>query len=669
MGATINEAPVSAMVLDGVRMASAWVDGHRVWSSGPPVRNVDLGWERARTEGLPVMFLGSSTTAGFGTTRNESFVTQMVAAICKQAPGAPAHRPITQSTGTTSSTASTGFHFLNAGVGATRSQNYYNTDRHNLLVSFAPKIVVHMIGSNDYAGQVALNAYTASLGSVVDRIDNRGASSNPLTHIFIHSYRREDRADTGITWEQYGTALREFCAGRDNCHFVDAYSWFEHLREDGVEYLQSDRIHATWRGNELLARSVAAALGFDAHDDDMIYGIEAESLTVGNGDQAHVFNPSSGSLVNYAMRATTGDAPVMRVRDGVKSLDFTGRKRMETAGWPGVHSLPITAYFVTNSLGNGGDNLQPFFTRSVSGDDGYLWAWRERDSDLLKGASNTALNDGVPLPRDVAGSPAVIAVSFLASGHMRFYVNSILGQATEIRSPAENNAPWMRSLKIGTNTGNTAFSEMDVREMHWHHGANPDTVARRIRQLADKHNITIPTRVSEWDSTDQVGLHYDTVPDWADTIEAVAVGGGGGGAGGGLISTGDGGRAGTWAQVSHPVDPGRPIVVLAGGIGLAGSFNSSDGTAGTGSYVRLETRTGEEILRANGGGPGTSTNGNQPGRSAGTYTAFGRTFTGGDAASNGQVGNIPGGGGGPGAPFNAGRNGARGRVWWRYIAH
>lgn len=637
-----------------------------VWSAGPPTLKADLGWERARTKPLKIMFLGSSTTDGYGTTLNESYVTQVASLMTKHVVGAPATAPVKQNTGTVTERTATGFHFLNAGVGGTTTSTYCDPTRGKLLSGWKPDIAFHMIGSNDYAQQVPLSTVKGNIRSVIRSIDSR--TNGRCQNVFIHSYRRMDRADTGITWAQYGEAIREVTEEFENCHFLDANAWWEHLG-GGEGALQNDKIHALWTGNWLLARAVAAGLRLDNHNDELIWGFDATSWThLSNETPMSSFQPLSGSLVTTSMRSSGVKRPIYRAwgSGAIGELDFQGgEKLMETVAWPGVHSFPITVYIVTRAIGNGGTASQPFFTRSVAADDGYVWAWRERGPNLLKGASNSAFNDGVSLSSSNTGQPMIIAITYLASGHIGYYVNSLIPQSTVPDRPTESNAPWMRSLKIGTNTGNNAWSDMVVREMHWHHGDTASNIHSRIRELANKHGIEITTRASDWFETTSAASLTPTVPDWADTVEFVAVGGGGGGAGGGLLSTGDGGRAGSWGHDTAKVSGGEILTMIPGRGGSGGSKNASNGSPGGDAIVRVGKK---EVLRASGGGPGTSTNANLPGGGAGDHAAFGRTFSGGAEAAVGTAGNPPGGGGGPGAQLNFGNIGGQGRVWWRFVS-
>ncbi|MEJ6549819.1 SGNH/GDSL hydrolase family protein [Corynebacterium sp. USCH3] len=674
MSATINGAPVTAMVLDGVPMQSAWMNGAMVWSARAGSR-MDYQWDRARTGSLRILFIGSSTIQGHGVAWPEGVVYQLTAYLASHLPGVEATPMRKGTSGTYPAPSAAGFHFLNAGVGGTTANNYYGPERQSIVQSYQPNLVVHMVGSNDYGLQRSLNDYRDDLVAVTNNVLRNGISGD-TRQLFIHAPRREDVDDAAVTnkWADYGRVLREVAEDTTRGEFLDAGALFDearaHAGASDTSVFASDQVHLNERGNSLLAAVIAEWWGLDTHEDQVIYGFDAADWDhLNNGTRMSSFTPE-GVLQSGTRMTASGDyRPTLKraTFNGVDSLDFTGgNRKMQTDDWGGVQALPITAYIVLSSLtASGGTASQPLWSRSGV-DNGYTWAWYDRNAGTLKAASGSALSPGAPIGGDLLTGPVVIAISFLPSGHSRIHLNSLYGESVPVQSPDTNMGPWMRSLKLGTNYGDVNWSDMDVREMWWHHGADPDTVAARIAAFAAKHDIKVTTRASDWSETTSASVGTSAVPEWADTIEVVAIGAGGGGSGGGWFATGDGGRAGTWAHVSFTVAPGQTFTRKAGEAGAGGSGNSNNGSTGQPSYAELD---GVRILTANGGGPGTSTNGNQPGRGAGDYTAFGRAFTGGGNASNGQVGNAPGGGGGPGNNNSAGQSGGRGRVWWRFVAH
>lgn len=140
-----------------------------------------------------------------------------------------------------------------------------------------------------------------------------------------------------------------------------------------------------------------------------------------------------------------------------------------------------------------------------------------------------------------------------------------------------------------------------------------------------------------------------TPPDNAVSCDVVVLGGGA--AGKGYSSTTLGyGNAGSWNSGTLP-----PVAFTAkagvGGAGLASSYRS--GTASTVGSI-----TGS-------GGSGGSTSASVS--NAGSYAAFGATFTGGGEASLAGSGKVPGGGGsGSSLDYITPGDGARGQVWYRW---
>lgn len=136
----------------------------------------------------------------------------------------------------------------------------------------------------------------------------------------------------------------------------------------------------------------------------------------------------------------------------------------------------------------------------------------------------------------------------------------------------------------------------------------------------------------------------------AVSCDVVVLGGGGGGGYNYF------GRGGSWA--SGAIETSSPLSITVGDGGTPGGADDSPmslrgGTSSAGNVTAL------------GGLAGSNANGYSPkaNSAAGTYTAFGETFTGGGATSTNTAGIVPGGGGGAGTSAKAG---ARGRVWYRW---
>ena len=458
---------------------------------------VDLKLERAATQPYRIMFMGSSTTQGYLIEKNEGYVNNMLGAFLTAQPMVEASPLVHQNSGSISAPTAPGFHFLNAGLGGTTSANYYGSARGNLVSGFKPTLVMHMIGSNDYQHQMAISTYTANLNSVLSDIDSRVGGSQNVKHILIQSYRRTDRADTGITWAQYGQALSNVAAGRSNTTYIDtmprfnAYGWSD-------RDLMPDRIHTTVAGYQLLARFISQELGLDDREGQTIWAIDAEDFPqIADGTPASNFPSTSDSMQRKNVSSSGSARPLFRNTSSGKWFQFDGSNDYMdiTSGFDGAHGMPITFYAVVESLGGtAGTETQPFFSRSVNGDNGWWWAWREKSANTIKAALNSAFGNPNHMDNLANNLRGVIAVTMFSNSRGVMYINSKYSTPVNAEVVDPNLGPWMKSLRLGANSDLSSFSAMDLREMRFEHGGwDVEHVRSRIAQLAQKHSINIET--------------------------------------------------------------------------------------------------------------------------------------------------------------------------------
>lgn len=158
------------------------------------------------------------------------------------------------------------------------------------------------------------------------------------------------------------------------------------------------------------------------------------------------------------------------------------------------------------------------------------------------------------------------------------------------------------------------------------------------------------------------------VPQWARSVEVVALGGGGGGSGGDIIGANacNGGDAGQWAAGTFTNLPSTLSIYVGGG-GDPGA-STKGGYEGEASWVR--TGSGEVKALPGGGGQGY---GDPSGRSPGNREFFGRQFIGGKAVGQTVRGDSPGGGGGAASTKPIGRTlggaGGTGKIWLKFSSN
>ena len=491
MSISVGDNPIAQMFVGANEIKEVYYGADLVWQNVLQTK-VNYNWEDARTSPYRIMFMGSSTTQGYGTAHSEGFTPQMVAHIVSNLLPVPATAPIKQNSGSVSSPSANGFHFLNAGLGGTNSVTYWGNDRKSLVASYQPRLVIHMIGSNDYSQGMDPSTYKSSVERAIREVNNR---SSGCRHLLIHSFERLDVTDPSYAWADYGRALKEIANERTDTDFCD----IERVLGDrwlGEDALLSDNIHANWFGNTLLARAVSEYLRLDTHEGELVYQLSllnSQSLADGTLLGSWAPTPGEGAIIDLPVTATGNNRPVIRNRSGVVSADFyNGSKKMQTAAWPGAVAAPLTVIIVARMWNdNFGNNIKPLFTRSTSADDGYMWAWRDTNSNLVKSAMNSAISDGASVSRSVIDSPTIAAFTFHPNGWTTLRINATFGIDIPPQSPVSSNGPWMKSLKLMTNTGEDLWGEADLYGIYIFKGATDEMVAEKMLWASDRHNIEV----------------------------------------------------------------------------------------------------------------------------------------------------------------------------------
>lgn len=466
-----------------------------IWSvektTPPPVIQLPtiLGMDAAYTSPYRIVLAGSSTTQGYQQPQYEQYAQLMTARIARQCPGANAFKMVKKTSGTHALPSANGFHFLNVGLGGTTSANYMDTAKRNLAVNFQPKFVIHMIGSNDYQQQMAIATYKSNIEAAMNAMQSS-------YHILVHTYRREDRADTGITWAQYGQALKDIAANRPNATFIDASQDWQTKRAGATDWLQGDKIHTTWQGAQGLAEVVADKMQLQKNVGKTVWGFGQPEITAAGSGATSSMGYSAASLAK--VNATQSDAnsrPQRNTSGAFLSLSFnySGARNLDTPGF-GAYSFPITFYAVCSgryTTTENGTVVQPFFSRSVGDDDGWWWVWQDRGVPEIRAALNSAFSPDINYGVD--NLPIIYAVHMTANNRASVYVNSKTPRAVlQPENIAEDSGPWMKSIRIGTNSGRTSYTASNFREMSWElSDYEQSDVQARLTQLSSYYRITL----------------------------------------------------------------------------------------------------------------------------------------------------------------------------------
>lgn len=240
---------------------------------------------KRKTRPARVVFFGSSTTAGFNATAaSNRYVNRLITEMQASYPsGGTETAVMTYSAGVGNPPPAPGIQGFNGGISGRNSSNYAQ-DNVQYLGFLNADLVVHMIGSNDSVIPILPADYKANIESIID------AAADRRSHLLIHTYRRYASGVTPATWALYGQALAEIAQSRPNVAFLDLSGFYEDqlVLSDPLNLIDTDDVHMTDAGHELMAQLIARALGVpvlsdalagsggSAHTHDDIYYTEAE---------------------------------------------------------------------------------------------------------------------------------------------------------------------------------------------------------------------------------------------------------------------------------------------------------------------------------------------------------------------------------------------------------
>jgi len=228
-----------------------------------------------RTSPVRILFLGSSSTYGSNaTTPDKRWVNRVVRRIQISYPSSTGVEAAitTMSAAAGSPNTNPGVQGLNAGISGATSATYYSSATLYGTGILNPDLAIHMIGSNDSTeGQyyVPVAQYKANVIAAIDGLDNQSTSGTPICHLLVHTYRRY--GVTEATWKEYGEALKQIADSRPNVAFLDISQEYEnarHISPDPYNLIDTDIVHQTDAGHEMMADIVLRYMGFGPVSDN-----------------------------------------------------------------------------------------------------------------------------------------------------------------------------------------------------------------------------------------------------------------------------------------------------------------------------------------------------------------------------------------------------------------
>jgi lysophospholipase L1-like esterase len=214
-------------------------------------------------------FVGSSTTAGGNASDpGHRYVDLLVARMQAAYPsgtGSETSVQVSSSASFDDVSAEPGVHGYNAGNGGTTAADYLDGDAIQAIAALDPRMVLHMVGSNDYRSGMAPEDYRGHVQDVVSGLQSR--MSGPCVHVLVQSYQGPDTAsaDLPYAWGEFGKALAGIAAADpDRVAFIDISGPYYLLGvpgDDPFGLIDTDLIHQTDAGHAFMADTLRTRLG------------------------------------------------------------------------------------------------------------------------------------------------------------------------------------------------------------------------------------------------------------------------------------------------------------------------------------------------------------------------------------------------------------------------
>ena len=520
---------IAALSLGGQDIAEAHIwDGaqwHRVFSSNPGVALIAIN---GSTAPFVTMFLGSSTTAGTGASdAPHRFVNLFSALLVTHAANSLAPAAVAAATsGSPARPTDPGLYFWNSGVGGTTSSDYYGASRQSVVTALKPNLMVHMVGSNDFSGQVSPATYKSNIQAVLTDARTR---SPGVKHLLIHSYARLDVTNPTIPWSAYGAALAELdTENSDVIATIDVSALWAARGvftggTDPDNLIGSDNIHATNIGHAFLADTVAAKLGprLLLRRNEKVWELDANTLTYTNGAEVTAAPPTAGVLESAigGVGQSVGQRPSMVANaiNGRKALQFDGANDSLDINFGASYGFPLTLFMVVKR----GAGDRPLFSRTDINHKGYIYSYLASGQAGFVSNSDSAASL-YPLTE---ADWYVLAIVFRADNTQQVYINSVVPKESSSGTLDAATGPWIRSLRLGSNTGRSAFSLMSLAYVRMVAGAlTTEEVTEHLLALGNMHAISIFVPPTPPEVVGQ-GVVYSTNPTFTVTPPpAAAVG-------------------------------------------------------------------------------------------------------------------------------------------------
>ncbi len=396
---------------------------------------------------------------------------------------------------------SAGVRVYNSGLAGANAGSFYGASAafYQRLAALNPRLVLVMLGANDYSGQTALATFSTQMQGIVDRIV--GAVTPTPSILMVGTYRRLDVTGVPtISWQQYLDAMAAVAAANPGIvEYVDISAPYPTTQEADQSSLvidPTDYIHQTDRGHRLMSDLLTAQLtapaspaaAMPAFDPRAVGGLltwlDAGTLALSNNVAVSSWSPRAGIETAALAQATSGNRPVFRTNrvNGRPSVAFTAANshNLDSGTWAGKRSTPLTVISIA---------------RMNTGNVGNLYSGRSGVYAYAGISTGTTLAVGAGAVAEVTQSTTMdtwhVIVAVYNGASSAIYVDSHTATATGTTSTGSNSA--LPGLRLGTNSGASSnWLDGEIADVAvWTRALTAAEITALTRWYGTRYGITV----------------------------------------------------------------------------------------------------------------------------------------------------------------------------------
>lgn len=395
---------------------------------------------------------------------------------------------------------SAGVRVYNSGLSGTDALSFSGASAslYQRLAAISPRMVLIMLGANDYQAGTAPATFTTRMQTIIDRIV---ASVTPTPSILlVGTYARLDVFSPAHPWSDYLAAMAALASANPGIvEYLDISAPYPTTQAEDQASLvidTADYVHQTDRGHRLMADLLTASLtapapatiaepAFDPRGvGGLLTWFDANTLGLSDNTAVATWSPTAGIETAALAQATSGNRPVFRTGrvNSRPAVVFTSAnsQNLDTGAWAGKRSTPLTVLSVVKAATG---NLGNFYTGRTGV---YAYLGNNTGTSWSIGAGNTA-----EVNTTITQNAWHVIIAVYNGASSGIYRDSHTVTQSGTTTTGTNSA--LPGLRLGTNsTAASTFLDGEVAELAvWNRALTAAEITALANWAGDRYAISI----------------------------------------------------------------------------------------------------------------------------------------------------------------------------------